>query len=77
MRAGIEQLGNSEFSPALQAAVNHLPCGLGDEMGADIVWELFGFQGASKKIIILRGCFKGFNSSVFVSLNFPQDHHAR
>jgi hypothetical protein len=46
-------------------------------VGADVIGELFGFQKASKKIIILRGCFKGFNSSVFVSLNFPQDHHAR
>ena len=49
MRAGVEQFGNGEFSAARKAAVNHLPGGLGDKMGPDVVGELVGFQGASRR----------------------------
>ena len=54
--AGVEQLGDAEFSAALQAAVNHLPGGGGDEMGTDVVGELFGFQRASALDHRLEAC---------------------
>ena len=43
--AGVKEFGNGVFSAALQAAVDHLPGGRGDEVGPDVVGELFGFQG--------------------------------
>ena len=45
--AGVEEFGDGEFSAALQAAVDHLPGGRGDEVGPDVVGELFGFHCAS------------------------------
>jgi hypothetical protein len=44
MGAGIEKFGDSKFSAALQAAVDHVPTRLGDKMRPDIVGEMFGFQ---------------------------------
>ena len=44
MGAGIEEFGDIEFGAALQAAVDHLPGGGGDEVGPDVVGELFGFH---------------------------------
>jgi hypothetical protein len=50
MGAGIEQLGNSKFSAARKAPVNHLPGRLWNKMGPDVVGELFGFQNFILKI---------------------------
>ena len=47
MGAGIEEFGDGEFGAALQAAVNHLPGGGGDEVGPDVVGEFGWFHGAS------------------------------
>ena len=46
--AGVEQLADIIFRPALETAVDQVAFRLGDEMGADVVGELFGFQGASR-----------------------------
>ncbi len=45
--AGIEQLADIVFRPAFETAVDQVAFRLGDEMRADVVGELFGFQGAS------------------------------
>ena len=54
--AGVEELGDVEFSAALQAAVDHVPGGGGDEVGADVVGEVFGFHGASIRNHRLEAC---------------------
>ena len=46
--AGVEEFGDTVFVAALQAAIDHLPGGLGENMGPDVVGKLFGFQEASK-----------------------------
>ena len=45
--AGVEKLADIIFRPAFETAIDQVAFRLGDEMRADIVGELFGFQGAS------------------------------
>ena len=46
--AGVEELADIIFRAAFETAVDQIAFRLGDEMRADIVGELFEFQGASE-----------------------------
>jgi len=63
MGAGVEELGDGEFRGALQAAVDHLAGGGGDEVGPDVFGELFGFQGASRMKHRLEACATNYRAA--------------
>ena len=45
--AGVEQLADIIFRPAFETAIDQIAFRLGNEKGANVVGELFEFQGAS------------------------------
>ena len=54
--AGIEEPADIVFRPAFETAVDQVAFRLRDEKRADVVGELFGFQGASRLKHRLEAC---------------------